>query len=88
MLAEYNFILKENDKSQKLANEAIIELEKTQDKIAKLRAQDLIEIIETSEKKIEKINLFHQFLQSSRKIFSVFDRLILNNARQVKQGLN
>ena len=54
MLAEYNFILKENDKAQKLANEAIIELEKTQDKVAKLRAQDLIEIIETSEKKSKK----------------------------------
>ena len=34
------------------------------------------------------IKLFHQFLQSSRKIFSVFDWLILNDASQIKQGLN
>jgi predicted Zn-dependent protease len=54
MLAEYNYILKENDKAQKLANEAIIELEKTQDKVAKLRAQDLIEIIKNSEEKSKK----------------------------------
>jgi len=54
MLAEYNYILKENDKAQKLANEAIIEFEKTQDKVAKLRAQDLIEIIKNNEEKSKK----------------------------------
>ncbi len=51
MLAEYNYILKENNKAQKLANEAIIELEKTSDRISKLRAQDLIEIIKNSKEK-------------------------------------
>ncbi len=51
MLAEYNYILKENKKAQKLANEAIIELEKNSDKISKLRAQDLIEIIKDDKEK-------------------------------------
>ena len=51
MLAEYNYILKENDKAQKLANQAIIELEKVQDKVGKLRAQDLLEIIKNSKEK-------------------------------------
>jgi hypothetical protein len=37
-----------------LPNEALIELEKTQDQVAKLRAQDLIEIIKNSEEKSKK----------------------------------
>ena len=47
-LAEYNYILEDYDKAQKLANEAITELEKTQDKISQLRAQDLAEIIKNN----------------------------------------
>jgi len=54
MLAEYNYILKETDKAEKFINSAIIELEKTQDKVAKLRAQDLIEIIKNSKEKSKK----------------------------------
>lgn len=50
-LAEYNYILKEDDKAQKLAEEALKELEKTQDKISQLRAQDLIEIIKNNKDK-------------------------------------
>ena len=50
-LAEYNYILKEYDKAQKLAEEAFKKLEKTQDKISQLRAQDLIEIIKNNKDK-------------------------------------
>ena len=50
-LAEYNYILKEYDKAQKLAEEALKKLEKTQDKISQLRAQDLIEIIKNNKEK-------------------------------------
>jgi predicted Zn-dependent protease len=51
MLAEYHYIIKENDKAQKLANEAIKEFEKTPDKVSQLRAQDLVEIIKNSQEK-------------------------------------
>ena len=50
-LAEYNYILKEDDNAQKLAEEAYKKLEKTQDKISQLRAQDLIEIIKNNKEK-------------------------------------
>ena len=50
-LAEYNYLLTEDDKAQKLANEALEEFKKTPDKISELRAQDLIEIIKNNKEK-------------------------------------
>lgn len=54
MLAEYHYILKEYDKAQKLANEAIKEFEKMPDKVSQLRAYDLVEIIKNSQEKSKK----------------------------------
>ena len=54
MLAEYHYILKEYDKAQKLANEAIKEFEKMPDKVSQLRAHDLVEIVKNSQEKSKK----------------------------------
>ena len=54
MLAEYHYILKEYDKAQEFANEAIKKFEKMPNKVLQLRAHDLVEIIKNSQEKTKK----------------------------------
>ena len=54
MLAEYNYFIGEFDKAKKLAQDSIIELKKSQDKISELKAHDLIDVIKNSKEKPQK----------------------------------
>ena len=50
MLAEYSYLINEDDKVKKFAKEAIVEFKKSHNEVGKLRAQDLLEIVKNKEK--------------------------------------